>query len=301
MLSIPKFRLDDNHREILDTDANPFPYVCNYTEFGPCPGPCFTWHWHPAFEIDYVEEGELEFRTPEQTISLKKGEAVFINFNVMHDIRTTGRTKACKFYAHIFDMHFLSGMYNSIFEQKYIVPILKSRQLQAVPIRPDHYTGIKMMGNILHMIELAVSEPFGYEFEIRAELGRFWCLLLEKTKPLRTQFSESGQTDVMRVKQMMEYIHRHYSEKISLDDIASAASIGGRESARCFQRCIQVSPISYLNEYRIQMAAQMLLQTQDSILTISENCGFSSSSYFGKVFRETMNCTPKEYRQSNIR
>lgn len=297
MLSISKFRLDDNHREILDTDSNPFPYICNYAESNPCLDQCFSWHWHPAFEIDYVEEGEFEFKTTEQTITLKKGEAVFINSNVMHDIRPTGKAKDCKLYAHIFDMHFLSGMYNSIFEQTYIVPILKNKQLQAFSICPDHYTAIKMMGNILRMIELAVSEPFGYEFEIRTELGRFWCLLLEDTKPLRSQTSESNQTDIERVKQMMEYIHQHYNKKISLDDISSAASISGRECARCFQRCIHVSPVNYLNEYRIRMAAQMLLQTQDSIITISENCGFSSSSYFGKVFHETMNCTPKEYRQ----
>ena len=45
------------------------------------------------------------------------------------------------------------------------------------------------------------------------------------------------------------------------------------------------------------MAAQMLLQTGDNIITISENCGFSSNSYFGKVFHESMGCTPMEYRR----
>ncbi|MGI6012074.1 MAG: helix-turn-helix transcriptional regulator [Ruminococcus sp.] len=49
---------------------------------------------------------------------------------------------------------------------------------------------------------------------------------------------------------------------------------------------------------RIQMAAQMLLRSSDSITEISEKCGFSSDSYFGKIFRERMKVTPREYRKN---
>ncbi|WP_394916419.1 helix-turn-helix domain-containing protein [uncultured Robinsoniella sp.] len=75
------------------------------------------------------------------------------------------------------------------------------------------------------------------------------------------------------------------------------ANISTRECSRCFQRCIKLSPMNYLNEHRIRMAAQMLLQTNKSIMTISECCGFSSSSYFGKIFQDYMGCTPKNYRK----
>ncbi|WP_243117307.1 helix-turn-helix transcriptional regulator [Muricomes intestini] len=47
----------------------------------------------------------------------------------------------------------------------------------------------------------------------------------------------------------------------------------------------------------MRAAAKMLLQTNDSIMDIGEKCGFSSNSYFGKVFRESLGCTPKEYRE----
>ncbi|WP_109713767.1 helix-turn-helix transcriptional regulator [Faecalicatena contorta] len=70
-----------------------------------------------------------------------------------------------------------------------------------------------------------------------------------------------------------------------------------RENIQCFQRSIGMSPVNYLNNCRIRMEAKMLLQTANLIMDIGENCGFSSNSYLGKVFRETLGCTPKEYRK----
>ena len=74
------------------------------------------------------------------------------------------------------------------------------------------------------------------------------------------------------------------------------AAISVRECSRCFDRCIGVSPIQYLNNYRLHMAAEMLLSTKASILEISENCGFNSAAYFSKLFSEAMGCTPHQYR-----
>ena len=58
-----------------------------------------------------------------------------------------------------------------------------------------------------------------------------------------------------------------------------------------------MSPMSYLNNFRIQKAAEMLQQTEHSILFISTTCGFSTSSYFCKVFSAAMHCSPSEYRK----
>lgn len=299
MLYKPDFRTEDNNREILLLDTEGYPFICNYSELDSRFNKGFPWHWHSAFEIDYIQEGEVELKTADGVDIVRKGEAFFINSNVMHDICITGRSNVCQTYAYIFDPHFLSGMYNSVLEQKYLIPVLKSRELQAFIIRPDHYQTLLMMEKVLNIIELNRQEPFGFELEIQAELSRFWCLLLKETEELRSRNIESNSVDIERVKAMMQFIQNNFRDKITLEDIALSANISERECARCFQRCIGMSPINYLNEYRVRMAARMLLQTEDSILTISENCGFSSSSYLGKVFHDALNCTPREYRKKN--
>ena len=58
-----------------------------------------------------------------------------------------------------------------------------------------------------------------------------------------------------------------------------------------------MTPMQYIQNYRLQMACQMLGETRASVTEISHACGLGSSSYFGKVFREYMKCTPVEYRK----
>ena len=96
---------------------------------------------------------------------------------------------------------------------------------------------------------------------------------------------------------MLHYIHKNYSHQICLNDIAESAAVSERECSRCFQRCFGESAITYLNKYRIHVAADMLLKESDSIVSISRRCGFRSSGYFGRVFFKMLGCTPKEYRK----
>lgn len=100
---------------------------------------------------------------------------------------------------------------------------------------------------------------------------------------------------------MMEFIETHYADKIMAEDIAGAAGISVRECTRCFSRVIGQPPIDYLNHFRIRQAAGMLVETDMSIGMISEKCGFISDSYFGKIFKAAMGCTPRDYRKGNTK
>lgn len=96
---------------------------------------------------------------------------------------------------------------------------------------------------------------------------------------------------------MMQFIHTNYGEKITLDDIASAAAISGRECLRTFNLCLHETPIEYLTNYRINMAKEMLKVTSKSITDIALEVGFSNAAYFTKVFKQVRGITPKEYRK----
>jgi AraC-like DNA-binding protein len=132
---------------------------------------------------------------------------------------------------------------------------------------------------------------------VRSELSRFWALLFQNTEEIRAQNTEKNNSDMERLKEMILYIQANYAERIMLDDIAAAAGISPRECMRCFQRCLGNSPVNYLNDHRLHMAAEKLLTTAETVTEVSENCGFSSVSYFSKAFRLKMGCTPLEYRK----
>ena len=112
---------------------------------------------------------------------------------------------------------------------------------------PDSVEHLDMLHAVLRAIELAGKEPFAFEFDIRSELCLFWRRLLDDTKSLRDSSPLRSTADDERIKQMLSYIQNNYGERLTLEQISAAAGISVRECTRCFRRCIETSPMAYLN------------------------------------------------------
>ena len=100
-----------------------------------------------------------------------------------------------------------------------------------------------------------------------------------------------------KLQTMMQYIHDHYAQQISLQMIADAASISKSGALHLFQTNLHISPVAYLIEYRLAQAAEQLHTTQKSISSIAEATGFACSGYFCRKFRQLYQMSPMEYRQ----
>jgi len=289
------FQIEQGNRESVPLTSDAFPYVCITTDMDHYADHTIGWHWHTAYEIAYFPAGCVMVRTPEQEFVIEAGGAVFINTGTLHTYEALENGSVI--HAQLFDMHFLSGALGSVFEEKYFLPLNHCAALQTWPVLPDTAGHREMLRAVLRAVELAGNESFAFEFDIRSELCVFWRGLLSDTEPVRAASPRRSTADADRLKLMLGYIQDHYREKINLEQISAAAGVSVRECTRCFRRCIETSPTAYLNRYRLRMACRMLRETGESVLTISEVCGFSSSGYFTKTFRSAMRCTPLEYRK----
>ncbi len=296
MIATPYLELKSNREEILPGYSEEFPYVCMFRRMDECIGRKIAWHWHSALEIDYVEEGEVEYKTPDSSIILRRGEAVFINSDVLHTVSARGR--GGRIYAHLFDKYLVGGMFGSVYEKRYIEPVLKNLGPGMYRILPDDIKRIRVIENMFRLAEVYEKREEGYEFAVRSLLSELWYFLYKDAASSLSLREVESPADSTRILIMMKYIQEHFSEKLSIEMIAGSANISVRECGRCFQNKIGMSPGNYLNDYRIRSAAELLLGTEDSITEIAEKCGFSSGSYFGKSFLKMIGCTPKEYRRS---
>ena len=109
---------------------------------------------------------------------------------------------------------------------------------------------------------------------------------------------QDSSQEMQHLKKMIRYIQNNYMESISLKQLSETANICEREVQRSFHNIIQQSPIQYLIHYRIEKACHMLDSGEQSIIDISNSCGFSSPSYFTKTFKSIVGCTPREYRNT---
>ncbi|MCJ7549088.1 MAG: substrate-binding domain-containing protein, partial [Anaerolineae bacterium] len=95
----------------------------------------------------------------------------------------------------------------------------------------------------------------------------------------------------------MAYIHTHYMNPISRSDIAEHVGVSERHLSRCFRREIGVTPISYLNRYRVRQAKRLLEADVRGITDVALAVGFSSGGYFSRVFRREMGVSPLAYQR----
>lgn len=281
--------------EVLPGFSDDFPYIASRAELDRYPERFVPWHWHKTVELFYMESGSLEYHTPRGKILFPAGSGGMVNSNVLHMTKAISRTEKNSQILHIFDTSLLAGEPGSRIEQKYIIPITAAPQIEIIPLFPDNKEQGKILNLILEAFGLSDKES-GYEIRLREALSEIWLMLFDLYRPV---FEKSGthSNSNDKIKLMMIYVHEHYSEKISIPELAAAAYLSERECFRIFHDCLHMTPVEYIKTYRLQMACRMLAGGQKSITDISHACGLGSSSYFGKVFREYVHCSPSEYRQ----
>ena len=284
-----------SYEEILPDFSPEFPYIASYVELHRHIGRQSPWHWHKEVEIFYMEEGELEYDTSGGKMCFAAGSGGFVNSNILHMTKVKEGVKTAVAKLHIFDPLFISGQAGSIIDQKYVMPLTASSGIEIIGLYPDNPEQKRLLELLRRSFELTEEED-AYEIRLRGLLSELWFEFLKMAEPLSGK-DKYDNSSGEKIKMMMAFIHSHFSEKISVADIAAAGYVSERECFRIFQECLKMTPVEYMTGYRIQKACYGLAGNDEPVTAIGHACGLGSSSYFGKVFREHIGCTPVEYRR----
>ena len=284
---------DAKGRELIQHGTALFPVACYHDdlhEFG------VAWHWHEELEVFVVERGRARVSVNGSDFFVQEGQGIFINTGVLHGVWQEGEG-ACRLHSIVFHPRFVGGSVDSILWQKYLEPLLSDPSCPCVPFTAA-LEWEKAASNIIDAAwEICVSEEEGFEFRARDLLSQLILLLFQNRPVTQKKPSEKALRDGERTKAMLQYIQAHYSEELTLTQIAGSANISESECLRCFRSVIGCSPMQYVKQLRIQRAAELLKSTDWKICDIGTQCGFQEMSYFAKTFREVKGCTPKGYRE----
>jgi len=257
------------------------------------------WHWHKEIEVLVVVFGVVHLNVNGELLSLQKGEGAFINSSVLHAASVADEV-GCKLISLVFSDSLLSGSVESVYEQRYIRPVLNCHSLPFVQLCSDTEWSGEMALCIRDAYKAYNEEAFGFELVVREKLSHMWYLLVTNNRHILEQQYVSENTGITRVKAMMELLHQKYAERINLQQLAAAVNISERECLRCFKSTIGVSPMQYLQKYRISVSARYLSETSMTITEIGMQTGFESPSHFARSFKHFMQCTPTDYRRRAI-
>lgn len=298
MKNIKTIEIKENtYEELLPGYTSTFPYIASRAELNKYAVPYVPWHWHKPVELFYIKNGCVEYTTPNGHYTFPKGSGGLINSNILHSSKILSAAENNVELLHIFDPSFLSGEPGNLMERKYILPLTTAPELEIIALNPENSKHQLVLSMIWQSFEIPDDE-WGYEFRLRESLTHIWLELLKLIDAdSKLTNSQRKQPSDDKIKSIMIYIHEHFQEDISVDQIADACHISRRTCFRLFQEKLHISPLEYICDYRLQQARRLLLNTDESITFIAQNCGFRSSSYFGKLFREHFGCTPNAFRR----
>jgi len=297
-MQLSKIEINDNLQETTKHGSYDFPIVIYTDKFNLFEDGHIRWHWHKELQFSYCLYDKVVFFVENQEITLEAGEGIMINSNVLHQIKPYNNNNSMMFSI-VFDPTLIGGSKHSLIEKKYLNPIIESSNLKFICLKPDVQWQKNILKHLKEVFSLSNEKPYGYELEMSNCLGSLWLNLVREVKEEIKDSVPTVSYDEERVKLALQYIHRYYADNILLDNIAMAANISKSECCRSFKRILRITPFEYLMEYRILKASEQLLKSKKSISIIALDVGFNGVSYFGKVFKKYMNCTPSEYRSKN--
>ncbi|MCM1193720.1 MAG: helix-turn-helix domain-containing protein [Butyrivibrio sp.] len=253
-------------------------------------------HWHDEIEFGVIQRGIAEFtiyngqeRFP---IELHKGDGIFINSGCLHSAKALAPdTVIAGFVLPVL-------FFNKLFENaayQIVNPIIDS-DIESYVLKSTIPKDQQLLSSVQEICSITDQEV-SYELHFVETACKIWRLLtIRILQDGKTSQAATKKIQEQRIKQLLSFIHEHYSEHISIEDMAKSALISRTECFRCFQTVLGQSPVEYLTEYRLSMAMMFLANTKRSLSDISYSCGFNNPSYFGKLFRERCGLSPKKYR-----
>lgn len=254
-------------------------------------------HWHREMEAGFVTRGQVLLTVGREHCLIREGEGFFINSGIPHAF-SRGEEAASSQCSIVFDPSIVGGRMDSVFWQRYVQPVLNAAAIPWQHLTKAEDWQQETVRAVQSAWEDCRTEAPDYELSVRNSLTVL-LMQLERHRPgEHPQQNRRILRDNERIRNMMDYIQLHFSQPLTVSDIADSAVISVSECLRCFHNTIGMTPIQCLKHYRVQQAASRLVHTDQKISQIASDCGFQEMSYFAKAFREIMGLTPSQYRKT---
>lgn len=292
-MQIKDFMVDQSLKELTEHRTVVLPLACYETTINQNINGYIPLHWHDEFQFVLVIKGEAIFQINEENINIEAGEGLFINSSCLHmakDKNNSGCAYICLNVSPYFVLP--QELYTT-----HVNPYIQATNIPYLRLVSEEPWAKNILSSMKRIHQLIKQNPPYFEIDISLQLTLIWKNLIMNGIELEYEQTEVVKTH--RMKQMLNWIHLHYAEKILLDDLARAGQLSRSECCRYFKRILKKTPLNYVTDYRIQKSLSLLQQPESNVTDVAYQVGFNSTSYFIDKFRKSMNMTPLAYKKHN--
>lgn len=249
------------------------------------PGETYGPHHHLRIEINYVKKGNCILHLDRESISFREGETMIITSGINHSFEagTEGTT--------LMQLEFLPEIFSQFDPQAKG----KFTDFASVMLFSEENRLIKIVNNIriMQVVQRIVNEL--------KQKGQYYHYLVvmyyAELLILIYRYMDETYLPICSneaLKKAISFIRLNYPSDITVTEVARQAGVGERHLRNLFSRHLDLSPLDYLHQIRINKSIELLRNTELSVKEICFQCGFKSPQYFSRVFKQQTGITPRE-------
>ncbi len=260
-------------------------------------------HTHEMLQINYVLKGNLIHLINGNEIVVKEGDAFIIPPHIPHKISmiennsfTMVELEFNEDFAAVNELQ--SERFESYVDFTYIEPFLVSEN----KVRPRLNIPIRSR-NRIESVLFEIADEYqrrdeGYLLAIRSLV---LYLLVHLGRLYSKEIDEFGDKNLFKlhhrnISRALSFIDDNYMRRLTVDEVARHANLSKSHFCYVCRSLTGKTFSQYLTEKRIEKVCSRLVSKNDLVSSVATECGFRSVAHFNRVFRKSLNMSPKEYR-----
>lgn len=246
------------------------------------------WHVHPEFELTYILSSSGIRYVGNNISDYQPGDLVLLGPNLPHCWKDEQDPKtAARSYVIQWPMTLMDNLQNYR-----DIAGLHSLASRGICFKGSSVSSIKeQMASTIHSSSL---NRYIELIKLLSEISKIEDREILAGPSYSYDLSNENNN---RIKQVQSFVDQNYQTKIKLADIANQLSLTEQSFSRFFSKTMQRPFFVFLNEYRINRASRLLLETDKQVAEIGYECGYESLPFFYQQFKKFKNYSPQGFRK----
>lgn len=243
-------------------------------------------HQHHRIEINYVKKGSCIIQLQDESINFKENELMIICPDVMHSFQAGN--DGCT----LMQLEFLPEVFEDFTN---VLAVNDWDVFTPLSLFSSSNSVIKIINNvrIMRAIQRIVTELNTKKSYFDYLVLMYYAeLLILIYRHMDEAYLPIGSNPAMA--KAIQFIRENFKKDISIKQVANEVQISERYLRKVFGEYLNLSPIEYLNQIRINHAIELLRISELSIKEICYECGFQSPQYFSRVFKKQVGVNPRK-------
>ena len=245
------------------------------------------WHFHPQNELTFIEQSTGTKFIGDYVGSYQPGELVLLRSNLPHcwKNRVEGKERSESIV-----IHWNSGIFSTVPELAVLFEMMNNASRGIIFSREETELFVPILRS---MPTLSDTRLYVALLSLLCELSN--CKYKTLSEKSFTDDLSNGHSS--RISMVHNFVSEHFGRKIYLKELAQLVNMSEQSFSRFFSKMMGRPFFSFLNEYRINIAARMLIETDKSVAEIGFFCGYDSLPFFHKQFNKFKRKSPAKYRK----